>query len=227
MDGVQPNIVMAFHVLRLLCGLALACISKIYAEFLLGQTNLKQLEFSQHPNVAIRVDCFVCWHHIHKNHWHKLEPHLSGCDASIFTNSGISTFQHFQTNIWDRVAWMRQWTELCFSCRKLSLFSLSLQGCFCWTQHFYKHWKDVCGCFSLKLGNKEICNGTFWQHTSLADSAVRCCCRDAVRNLYNFVCKCQKLDISFVTAKQDTRLILGFHVILLCFINFVMTVKRH
>jgi len=40
---------------------------------------------------------------------------------------------------------------------------------------------------TLMLGNKEFCNGTLWQHTSLADSVVRCCCRDAVRSLYNFV----------------------------------------
>ena len=50
----------------------------------------------------------------------------------------------------------------------------------------------------LLLGNKEFCNGTLWQHTSLADLVVRCCRRDAVRHLCNFVCKCKKFDICFI-----------------------------
>jgi hypothetical protein len=82
---------------------------------------------------------------------HTTECLLLGCDASILAKDGITTLQHFRTNSCDRTVWARQIMELWFSCCRSYLFLSRNQPCFCWPQHFHKHCKDVCGCFSPNL----------------------------------------------------------------------------
>ena len=79
----------------------------------------------------------------------------------------------------------------------ITLFTQN-QPCFYWLQHFHQHCKDICGCFSPTLfSNKEFSHSTCLYHTPLTDSITRHSCSDNVRNLYNFLHKCWKIQICF------------------------------
>jgi hypothetical protein len=132
-------------------------------------------EFCQLPDVGIGVDCFFCWHHIHKNHWHHL----------CWLKDGAALIRLWYFNFHE------QWHQHISALQEWSI-GASVEGST--SINIEKMFVDV----SVMLSNKELYNGTLWQHASLAGSFFRCCCRDAVKSLYNFVCKCQKFDISLI-----------------------------
>ena len=125
---------------------------------------------------------------------------LLGCDASILANYGINTLKHFRTNSCDRTAWARQIMELWFSCcRSYHSFyrEINRASVDCSTSiNTAKMFVDVS--HQLFLSNKEFYHNTCLYSTSLTDSITRRSRSDTVRNLYNFIYKCQKLQICFI-----------------------------
>ena len=130
----------------------------------------------------------------------KTECLLLGCDASSLANDSITMLQHFRNNSCDRMAWARPIMELWFSCcrshhsfyQEINCASVECSTSINTAKMFVdvSHW--------LFLSNKEFYHGTCLYCTSLTESITRHSCSDTVRNLYNFIYKCQKLPICFI-----------------------------
>jgi hypothetical protein len=137
---------------------------------------------------------FLCW-------W-MTEHHLSSCDVSIIINDGIIMLWHFRTNSCEGTVSVSQILELWFSCfRSHHSFCAVPSGASVDRSSFINITQIFVDVYPLVfLGNKELYHSTlfvlhiiYWLHCEVATVVLL-----PVRNFYNFVYKCWKLQIRFV-----------------------------
>lgn len=86
----------------------------------------------------------------------KTECWLSSCDALNHANDGFSMLQHFSANSYDRMAWVRQIRDLCFSCFGSRRHFHPVTNSASVNRSTSINIEDVCGCFWLTLSSKEL-----------------------------------------------------------------------
>ena len=182
---------MSFQVLRLVCPCIVMLKQDLCWIFVRSDSFETLFEFCQLPDVGIWVDCFFCWHHIHKNYWHHLcwlkdRASLIGMwcidfhqvASAHFSTSGVTSETRWPE--WG-ISWSSAFPVTSCHFRSLSK-GASVEGST--SINIEKVFVDA----SLTLGNKEFCNGTLWQHIIgwlICEVLLQGCCQKSLQLCIN------------------------------------------